>query len=903
VWGEYKERDVTINVYSTPEYTAKGIHKNKAENTTNEFEYSTYKNEVFDASKLFSCQGGNPDGWKYELYVGSDKMSGLTFTPNNTGDYVMRLVVKNVSPNNSDLWYNNSDDGNGIEYTLHVFDKPTWTTNIAEIFTDVLDTGIYNDINNLVLHIKSGDIVPFNIYVQGGDVTKTEAKITTGNDVELFSTSDSEHYTFNFQKTNDSDIEEEYNFNIQISNDIDYLVEGQETYSKNISGKIIVWKDITAEVAKLTPDIDGNYILEICEEDNGNQELKIKLTGGNPNKWSIIPNNDNGNSPAGTGSKNGYDYTYTINNAKLKANGEDANTFKYSFTIQYVDGQTETSPVTKDIYIKVWPKPEINPSLALSKNGATITYNGNNIPSQKKIIYTVNCYNGDEFVLTATPSGGNKEAINESWEYVMTGSSERKKLPTDKNITVTQDKSGLLTIKFYNKLKTDEVLSVETNIIRHPIPDIDTVLPNVDNTSNKDWNDAEEVDGSFLAPVHLYGGGTQTASFEFSPKSGNEGYMEGWTYSCNKGTIEQSTSTATAQWDYNIRSNTTSSYEDQIISINIENSIPDSDNQSGKNIGFQGTKIYHLRVWHEAVLPSDYSLTDNNNPNNNIKNTHAIREGNTLKGHVNPIEFGYNPEGSGSYYEYSWEGQGTVNQIDWQKDNITNSVGGNSLGRSLETYKLTIRNKGPRGTNWVVKSFNNCDVYIYNRPETPTKLIKKGNGTSGTMIIEYNSISDEVLLANGDYVIDFYYTDASGEHKIIAKPQTEIGDIRWATGYSNASQMDNAFVYAHWLDAENGVLITSGKRTLNGVNENWDGSMYNLSPDQISGIRAMTRAGDGNYTAIQAIQSDEIDDTNISVYNINGMKIGNTTKGLTSGIYIVRYLQDGEVKSKKLSVK
>ena len=900
VWGEYKERNITLNVYSVPEYIAKGIHKNKTDDTTHEFEYSTYKNVVFDASRLFSCQGGNPDGWQYELYVAGEKMPGLTFTPNNAGDYIMRLVVKNVSPSTSELWYKNSDDGNGIEYTLHVYDKPIWTTNIAELFADVSDTGIYNDVNDLVLHVKSGDTVPFKINVQGGDISKTDAKMAIGDEEDAFSSFDSNNYTYNFRQTNDSDVEKVFSFSIHISNNIDYLIEGQEIYSKNISGKIVVWKDITANVADLSTDTDGNYLLEICEEDNGKQEIKINLIGGNPEKWLITP--DNGNIPVGSGSKNGSEYTYTINNANLKANNENAKTYKYSFTIQYLDGQTRTSSLTKDIYIKVWPKPEINPSLAMIKNEATITYNGNSIPSQKKIIYTVNCYDGDEFVLNATPSGGNIEAIDESWEYVMTGSSVRKELPTDKNITITQDKSGLIIIKFFNALKTDEVISVETNIIRNPIPDIDLVLPNVDNTSNKDWTDAEEVDGSFLAPVHLYGDGTQTASFVFSPKSGNEGYIEGWTYSCNRGSIVQSTATA-AQWEYNIQSNTTSSYEDQIISINIKNSIPASDNQSGENIGLQKTKIYHLRVWHEVILPSDYSLTDNNNPNNYIKSTHAIREGNTLKGHVNPIEFGYNPGASGSYYEYFWEGQGTLNQNDWQKDNITNSVGGNSLGRSLETYKLTVRNKGPRGTIWAVKTFSNCDVYIYNRPETPTKLIKKGNGTSGTMIIEYNGISDDALLASGDYVIDFYYTDASGDHKIIAKPQTETGDIRWATGYSNASQMDSAYVYAHWLDAESGVLITSGKRTLNSVDENWDGSMYNLSPDQISGIRALTRAGDGNYTAIHAILPDEIDYSVFSVYNINGMKVGNTTKGLSSGIYIIRYLQDGEVKTKKLSVK
>ena len=903
VWGIPQEKSVIINVYSVPEYTSKGIHRNKEDDTIHKYEYSTYKNIVFDASQLFTFRGGNPNGWQNELYVApageeGEKMPGLTFKPDKAGDYTLRLVLKNVAPfDDSEVLFNEN-----YEYILHVYDKPTWTTNVAELFADVNDTGMYNDINNIVRHVRSGDIVPFEINVQGGDATKMDVKMTIGNKEGVFNTSNLGKYTFNFQEVNDSDKEKEYIFNIHISNNIDYLVEGQETYSKDISGKIIVWKDIMADVVDLHTETDGIYIIEMCEDNAEDQKIKLNLTGGNPDKWNVMVMPDK-NCPSGIESRNGHEYTYLIKGADLKAGVNAAKIYKYTVTIQYVDGPTITPKVTKSIDIKVWPKPEISSILSLKKDGATITYIGKEMPSENKIVYTVNCYEEDELVLSVNPSGGNTESVEESWKYEMTGSSERKQLPNDKKITFLQGQGGTspMTIRFFNKLKTKEVLSVETIINRHPRPNVTTVLPNIDNTTNKDWTDAEEKDGKFLAPVHLYGGGTQTASFLFSPKSGNEGYIEGWTYSCNVGTIKQSMSAA--QWDYNVKSSTSSSYEDQIIKINIKNSIPASENQSGENIGFQGTKIYHIRVWHEAVLPSDYSLTDNNNLNNNIKTTHAIREGNALKAHVNPIEFGYNPEDSGSYYEYLWEGQGSVNQNDWQKINMTNSDDRNGPGRSKTTYKLTVRNKGPRGTNWVVKSFNDCDVYIYNRPETPTKLIKKGNGTSGTMIVEFNDISDEALLARGDYVIDFNYTDASGEHKVIAKPQTERGDIRWATGYTNTSQIDNAFVYSHWLDAENGVLITSGKRTLNGVDENWDGSMYNLTPEQISGIRAMTRVGDGNYTEIHTIQPDEMCESDVSVYNINGTKIGTTTKGLNPGIYIIRYTQDGITMSRKLSVK
>ena len=63
--------------------------------------------------------------------------------------------------------------------------------------------------------------------------------------------------------------------------------------------------------------------------------------------------------------------------------------YKYSFTLQYVDGQTKTETVTKNVYIKVWPKPVISSLLTLYKNGTVITYNRKDTPSQDKTRYTV----------------------------------------------------------------------------------------------------------------------------------------------------------------------------------------------------------------------------------------------------------------------------------------------------------------------------------------------------------------------------------------------------------------------------------------------------------------------------------------------------------------------------------
>ena len=64
--------------------------------------------------------------------------------------------------------------------------------------------------------------------------------------------------------------------------------------------------------------------------------------------------------------------------------------------------------------------------------------------------------------------------------------------------------------------------------------------------------------------------------------------------------------------------------------------------------------------------------------------------------------------------------------------------------------------------------------------------------------------------------------------------------------------------------------------------------------------RARTRAGGGDYTAIQSVESEE---EMVSVYNTSGVKVATSTGNLKPGIYIIRSMQNGEMNSKKLSVK
>ena len=873
-WGEPIRYTLPnpITIYSAPDCVEKDMHKQE---TTDEhkYEYAFFAgvDVPFNAANLVDNIGGYPQqngcGWESKLYVdnNTEPEPDLNFRPQEAKDYKLKLVVKNVAP--TGVWFSAVEK----EYTLHVYEKPEWSTNFDQTF----------DGNANTLHVESGDDVRIVTNLSKGDAANWTVKGSIEGEESLFQGTGNER-TFTFNRTNDQTQEQSYSLGVLFNYEVPYMVAGLESYcEESVERTIVVWKEITAGVTSPTVVTEGKFILEAREGDTDAQVMSINLVGGDANKWTITP--VVGENPEGTPVKNGYKYDYIINGGDLTANGTDAKTYNYSFTAEYNDGQTHKE-VPYNLSVIVWPIPELAQSLALS-NKSSVSYN------EQSGNYTITCYEDDVLQMSVTPTGGK---TGEAWKYQI-GSGTKTDLPSNGKITVAG--TGAKTIKFFNYLGSNEkvVKSVTAQIVRKTMPDVQPTLPTVDMTNATIWNAAQNEANR----VDLYADGTQKANFQFSPKSGSEGNETGWSYNWKLNGVSRSTAGAT--WSYTVETSSSNPYEDKTISVDIKNSISASAGQNGENIGYEETKTYYVRAWHKAELPTGYSLEDLNNSNNNIFSTNGIREGNTLKANVDAIRFGYNPN-NGANYHYEWKGQGSqVDVLGWETANIKNTDETDKRGSSKSTYGLRVYNQGPRGTKWAEKEFDDCEVSIYNRPKTPTRLVKKGNGTSGTMIIEYEDMSDTELIARGDYVINFCYTE-NGDQTILSKSQKTQGEVRWATGYSGA-QMDNAFVYAHWLDEENGVLITSGKRTVNGNDETWDQSIYNLTSQAIDEIRAMTRAGGGDYTDIESIDPDEITEGDISVYNINGMKVGTSTEGLTPGVYVIRYRQDGVVKSKKLSVK
>ena len=902
-WGEPIECTLSpITIYPAPTYEKVNMHETNS--TTNDI-YAIFVDETLDATTLYKKTGGYPDGWKPKLYVDETEQPGMTFKPTNGGTYDIKLVVNNVAIpiGENEIWKTDT-----TTYTLHVYDKPVWDA------TDI-DTKFNTD--ETVLNVETGDTLDITAKLTKGNAKWWNVKCSYNDEAESFTeteTSNERTYKHIFELTGEEPQEIPLEINISYDYETTYLLEGQKkviddhikSLPNSIERTIVVWNKITAEVAELNVQTEGTYngkyVLETREGDNDDQTITINLVGGDKAKWTVKL--ESGNETEGDPSWNDAKdtYTYTIPGNNLTANDSKEKAYGYSFTATYQDGQTQRD-TTFNLSIIVWPEPKITKqTLAL--------YNPNKNPNkdvsyiEKSGKYTVDCYQNDTLQMTVTTSGGK---TGELWKYntSMMNSEARETIPAK---GITFNTTGIIKFKFFNYLtnsngtKEKEVKSVDVVVNpRKETPDYDLTLPDVDGTDrNPDiWSATNRVD--------LYAGGTHTAEFSINPKLGHEGNESGWDYIWKLNEDQQSQESA---WSYTAKTSSNEDYEDKDISVNIVNKIPgDGTSQIGDNIGLDSTKVYKVRVWHKAEFPDKYSLIDPQNSfyegGNNVYDTKSIREGNKLVAKIEGIQYGYTGTNSNGGYRYAWEGQGSKNQSSWDAI-VTNTAQDGKLGSSKETYGLEVNNLGPRGTIWDSKDYEDCEVTIFNRPKTPTKLEKKGNGTSHTMIIEYADISDEELIIRGDYFINFWYTNPNGDTEIASKQQQTIGDIRWATGYANAEQMNNAFVYANWLDATNGVLITSGKRTLTGVDEDWDMSNYGLSPKQITQIRALTRAGNGDfYNIINLEDYDDIDltDGEIRVYNLNGMMVGTSTDNLPSGIYVVHYLQNGSKRTKKLSVK
>ena len=306
---------------------------------------------------------------------------------------------------------------------------------------------------------------------------------------------------------------------------------------------------------------------------------------------------------------------------------------------------------------------------------------------------------------------------------------------------------------------------------------------------------------------------------------------------------------------------------------------------------------FRISYWPMPQNISDFSIKDLQNEKNQFDGTSidgATRVGNTLQFSVDRAVGGY---GNPSVWSYIWRRDGAEIQ------NYTTTNGWKSSFDETVSYDIGI-NKGYKDVEYTLRVSNyqngtwsdntmSKTIRVYNRPETPTSLKKKGSGASGTMVAT-TGLTD-TQLEGRQYFLVFGYEDAEGnEVKSFEKQQSNPGNTRFEANFS-ASEVNNSnnrfFVYALWK-YDNAVAITSGKCYVDGADEDWDGSNFvavtrSVLPESATGIDDTPSS-----TMVDAQR----------VYTINGQLVKNS-QSLPSGIYIIETITNGQRSTKKIVVK
>ncbi len=195
------------------------------------------------------------------------------------------------------------------------------------------------------------------------------------------------------------------------------------------------------------------------------------------------------------------------------------------------------------------------------------------------------------------------------------------------------------------------------------------------------------------------------------------------------------------------------------------------------------------------------------------------------------------------------------------------------------------------------------------RPETPSKMMRKGNGTSCTFIVMMDMTDSQ--LAQLGYSFVYGYTDAAGADNVIARTSARYCHTSDAV-FNNAA--NDFWVFAVCTDGE-GITAGSGRRHLDGsVDDDYD---MTAILDAARGIDGTDSANWIRPTSRGArITIESADDATVTVYNVGGrlMMTQNVEAGtalseeinsdvLAPATYIIRVVSGKEAVTKKVIIR
>ena len=347
--------------------------------------------------------------------------------------------------------------------------------------------------------------------------------------------------------------------------------------------------------------------------------------------------------------------------------------------------------------------------------------------------------------------------------------------------------------------------------------------------------------------------------------SATGGPINNWTYTWKKNGTVLYGETGNSLTTVLVNAPENSAYTDK-YSITAENRWDINKSKSW-------TYTYSVLIYPEPYMSENIAIVDMNR-NSNLDN--GIREGNQI--HYSTDCYGGYPTG----WNYRWSLDDIqISDLKEQTSTITSDISGDTKNTKVVDLVCDVANVYDNQI-WASTQYNKTFT-VYKKPQTPLSIMKKGNGTSGTIIATSN-VTDADLEAH-DYYLVFGYRDKNGNmHDETSLQQQNPGSVRWSVQIP-ASVINNysntLYVYALWK-YNNGVEITSGLRTANGVDEAWDGSTYSGKTRSVI---------DDSPTGINDIFSESSDSDVKESYSINGLKSDRLNKGFN----IVK-MSDGRVK-------
>ena len=343
------------------------------------------------------------------------------------------------------------------------------------------------------------------------------------------------------------------------------------------------------------------------------------------------------------------------------------------------------------------------------------------------------------------------------------------------------------------------------------------------------------------------------------------GQKTGWTCQWYKDGIEIPNETA-YRYVKNLERVSTSNEIVEKYSVRVRNIT--------ENVVRKDTTItYSVLLYPEPWVPSDIAIVDKNR---NVKPLNAIRDGNTVSLLCDECYGGY----PGAWtYEWTQNGIKVSGNHNAETSIVAGYTGDTKENSKTVELKCVVKNaysSVPWENYTYTKTFT-----VYKKPQTPLSLVIKGKGASGT-VIATTKLSDTDL-QECEYYLVFGYLDANGiMHDFASQLQTNPGEVRWskqmpADIVNNSS--NTLYVYALWKYGS--IEVTSGLRSVNSVDEDWDDSDYS----------GHTRGIISQSTAISEHKMDNYL-TNVSdIYSIDGKKKSQMSKGMN----IVKN-SDGSVK-------